>query len=120
MMEDTGLYRELAAYGLGLVDQHGWDVFAVTVDGSESWSKYDRQRPEEYRAQSRGRVVVQLRDDFAPVRDVVLALAPGAACDDRGTYINLNFRLDLGRELPVLVEICANVPKAEREADDPD
>jgi hypothetical protein len=116
---DTPLYRELAAYGLGLVDQHGWDLFSLTVDDSETWPKYDRQRPDDYRPLARGRVVIQLRDDYGPVRDVVLALAPGAASDVRPTYVNLIFSLDLGREQPVRVEVCANLPKPEAEPDGP-
>lgn len=105
---DTTLYRDLAAYGLGLVDQHRWDLFSLTVDLSEGWTKYDKERPAEYRTVTRGRVVIQLRDSYTEVRPTVLAIAPGASADDRDTYVNFSFRIDLGRDLPVSVEVCAD------------
>jgi hypothetical protein len=107
-VSDTRLYRDLAAFGLGLVDQHGWDLFSLTVDLSETWNKYDKANPADYHAIACGRVVLQLRDDYTTVRPIVLDMAPGASCDDRTTYVNLTFHTDLGRDLPVSVEVCAN------------
>lgn len=107
MSTDTTIYRTLAAYGLGLVDQHDWSMFSMTVDPSETWSTYDRTNPGTYRAVTRGRLVLQLHDPYVEVRPVVMALDPGASCTDHSTYCTFRLSIDFGRDLPVCVEVCA-------------
>jgi hypothetical protein len=111
----ASLWRDLTAFGVDTFERCGWDLYSMTVDVSETWTKYDKASPNEYRAIARGRVVLQVRDSVDTVRGQLDDVHPSVVLleeDERATYVNLRLSVDLGRELPVVVEVCADLAPA--------